>query len=564
MRDKQIIVNVDRDLTRVAVLEESDLAELYIEKEEKQRVVGNIYLGKVVNVLPGMQAAFLDIGFEKNAFLFAADAISNPKKQEDRAAEMPSIKDLVKQDDTILVQVEKEAIGTKGARVVTEITIPGRFLVLMPTVDYIGVSRRIEDDEERNRLKAIGEEICPKGLGLIIRTVAEGMSYEELKTEADFLLNQWHKVQKKANFYSAPKCVYKDSSLLYRIVRDLFNSDVNELIIDDEGQYEKILEILDFFSPELKNRVRFYKNDYPIFDFYNIETKIKSSLERKVWLKSGGYLIIDSAEALTAIDVNTGKFVGSHDLEDTVLRTNLEAIKEIVKQIRLRNIGGIIIIDFIDMISDENKEKIVETLKQELKKDKTKSIVIGFTKLGLLEMTRKKSNQPMDQLLMSTCPICNGRGKVLSEETVARSAEKKIDKILKETKCDAILLELYPKAAAVLIGTGGENLNYLENKYKKHIFIKGSYYMHPEAINVAACGSLAEIEALAKPIKVGDIVEGVVEDLHSLDSSSGIMRVEGFIVQVLNGAHRVNCKVKVMITEVLRTYAIGKVLKEKY
>ncbi len=557
---KQIIVNVDRDLTRVAVLEEGELVELYLEKEDKQRVVGNIYMGRVMNVLPGMQAAFVDIGFQKNAFLFAVDAMS----QNTRGQEVPSIKELVKQNAKILVQVEKESIGTKGARVTTDITLPGRFLVLMPSVAYLGISRKIEKEEERSRLKSIIEGNLPEGMGVIVRTVAENVSGEELLSELQFLLNEWDKILKKANFYEPPLCVYQDSSLLYRIVRDLMNDDVAELVIDDQQEGEKVKEILDFVSPHLKERVIFHRNETAIFDFYPIENKIKGALERKVWLKNGGYLIIDSTEALTAIDVNTGKFVGTHNLEDTVLTTNLEAIGEIVRQIRLRNLGGIIIIDFIDMVEAGHQEAILEALKNALKKDRTKNIVMGFTKLGLLEMTRKKSNQPLDQMLMSDCPICNGKGLVLSEESVAKNAEKKIDLLLKESNQEAILLELYPKVAAVLIGSGGENLAYLESKYQKSIFIKGSYYIHPEEIKVAAVGTLKDIEKEANPVQVGDRIKGVIEDIHTIDPSSGIMRVNGYIIQVVGGAHALNTKVETIITEVFKTYAVGKMIIKKY
>ncbi len=556
--NKEIIVNVERDMTRVSLLEDGELTELYLERTQKQRVVGNIYLGKVENVLPGMQAAFVNIGFDKNAFLYAADAAAHTEG-EDHEELVPPIKDLVKRDETVVVQVEKEPIDTKGARVTTQITLPGRYLVLMPSVNYIGISRRIEEEEERERLKEIGKEICPSDMGLIIRTVAEGKGKEELKQEVDFLVNLWHKIKEKGSMLKAPQLLYKDFTLLYRIIRDLFNEDVYRFVIDDENEYEKVLEILDLLSPQLKDRVELYQKETPIFEFYNIESEINRALQRKVWLKSGGYIIIDSTEALTAIDVNTGKFVGSVDLEDTVLKTNLDAVTEIVRQIRLRNIGGIIIIDFIDMVSEENRDKIIEKLKQELKKDKIKSSVMGFTSLGLLEMTRKKANQRLDQFLMKPCPMCEGRGKVLSEEVVASTAEKRIDQVLQNTKSEAILLELYPKAAAVLIGSGGENLKYLEEKYHKNIFIKGSYSIHPEEITVKAMGSLNEIKEMALPVKVGQVIEVVVEDVHTLDDRNGIARIDGYIVQVDKGAEWLGQKVSVEIIEVNRTYATGKI-----
>jgi len=411
-----LIVDVRENETRVALLEEDDLAEIFIEKASHQRTVGNIYRGKVCSVLPGMQAAFVDIGLEKNAFLYVGEVV--PKNdytdEDDEAGDIReyNIADLLKVGQEVTVQVIKEPVGTKGARVTTHITLPGRQLVLLPNAEYIGVSRRITDDEERAKLKAIAEKLKPPGMGLIVRTASEGMNEEDFTKDLEYLLKLWESIRIKEKAGKVPRCLHKDLSLIERTVRDLFTPDIERLVINDRTQYEKVLEMVRILSPDLLNRVRFYSREYEIFDFYQIEKKIERALSRKVWLKCGGYLVIDKTEALTVIDVNTGKYVGSSDLEETVLKTNLDAAREIAKQIRLRDIGGIIIIDFIDMHKQENQQLILDTLKEALKKDRTKTTIVGMTGLGLIEMTRKKVGCELSILMSTTCPYCGGTGKL--------------------------------------------------------------------------------------------------------------------------------------------------------
>jgi ribonuclease G len=438
----EIIADCGAEESRVALLEDGELVEVYIEKTPPQSLVGNIYRGKVSSVLPGMQAAFIDIGHEKNAFLYVADAVSQkeyhetevPIQNEDIESDAISqkecpefddepireikdikIEDILKQGQELTVQVIKDPIGTKGPRVTTNVTIPGRHLVLLPHNDYIGVSRRIEEDDERAKLKSIAESIKPEGMGLIVRTVSSGKNGEDFEYDINFLVKLWDSIKKKEESGTVPRCIHKDVNLIYRAVRDLFTRDVQKFVINNEEQYENVTELIGMMMPSLKLKVELYSKDYEIFEYYQIENKISRAIERKVWLNCGGYLVIDPTEALTVIDVNTGKYTGAKNLEDTVLKANIEAAKEIARQIRIRNIGGIIIIDFIDMQEPENRQEVLETLKTELKKDRTKTTVVGMTGLGLIEMTRKKMRLGLSSIMSETCPNCNGTGRVLTK-----------------------------------------------------------------------------------------------------------------------------------------------------
>lgn len=404
-------------VNRVALLEDGDLAELYIERSDSERMAGNIYRGKVTSVLPGMQAAFVDIGYEKNAFLYAGDIIAKKEYTEDEEDAIQYVKgcnicELLRPGQELTVQVIKEPIGSKGPRVTTNITLPGRHLVLLPDADYTGVSRRIENESERSKLKKIAENLKPKGMGLIVRTASEGMNEEDFTSDLRFLLNLWESIRKKERSGRVPRCIHKDPNLVYRVVRDMFTKDISKFIINDRRQYNKVLELVDMISPILKYRVEYFSKNYNLFEYYQLETKIARALSRKVWLKSGGYLVIDKTEALTVIDVNTGKYVGSRSLEDTVLKTNLEAAGEIAKQLRLRDIGGIIIIDFIDMHEHQHQQMVLDTLRNALKKDRVKTTVVGMTGLGLIEMTRKKVRQELSTVLSMDCPHCGGTGKM--------------------------------------------------------------------------------------------------------------------------------------------------------
>ncbi len=472
----EILVDVGHLENRVALLEDKELVELYLERSVGDRLVGNIYRGKVCSVLRGMQAAFVDIGYEKNAFLYIADAIpENDEKKNNlqkKKGKKLTINDILKPGQELTVQVTKESIGSKGARLTTHITLPGRYLVLVPNAEYIGISRRIEDEEERQRLNDIIDRIRPKGMGLIVRTAAEGKEREDFLNDLDFLLKLWSTISKKEQKGAVPRCIYTDIDLVSRTVRDMFTVDIDKFIINDSEVYKKIVELLDMTSPTLKSRVELYSKEYGMFEYYGVESEMKRALSKKVWLKCGGYLIIESTEALTIIDVNTGKYVGGKNLEDTVVRANIDAAAEIARQLRLRDIGGIIIIDFIDMHEHEHQQMVVSELKNALKKDRTKTAVIGLTGLGLVEMTRKKVRQRLSSIMYKDCPYCDGTGKVLSPLSVARGAEKEIEKIAAKSDARKLEVNVHPDVAKILIGDNGENVSMLEQEFNKKIVIK--------------------------------------------------------------------------------------------
>lgn len=559
---KEIIINCSNGETRAALLEDRQLVEVYFEYGNHSNIVGNIYKGRVENVLPGMSAAFVDIGLEKNSFLYVDDAVYHLDDEEFKTAakKAKSIRDILKEGQEVIVQVTKEPIGTKGARVVTDLSVAGRYLVLMPTVDYIGVSRRISDEKERARLKELAAQIQPKNMGLIVRTVAEGKGLKELKQDVELLLKVWKSIKRRARRYPAPSLIYKDHDLVYRMVRDVFSSDFDKLIVDSKTEYEKILDILDVLAPNLRSRVYYYHEGIPIFEFYGIEAEIAKALRSKVWLSSGGYLVIDQTEALTSIDVNTGKFTGSKNLEDTVLKTNLEAAEEIARQLRLRDIGGIIVIDFIDMERKKDEEKVLAKLVEATSKERTKTHVIGFTSLGMVEMTRKKVRESIGDILQQPCPYCEGTGKILSEETLVHQVERKILSTAREDDISAILVELHPSVAAKVIGAGGANLRRLEKQSGKTIFVKGRDNFHFEQIEITAAHDKKELEHKALPVKEGQVLDMEVQDLHSGKPEDGISRLDGYVVDIEGAGGFVGKKLRVEITKVFRTYAKGKML----
>lgn len=433
--------------TRVAVVEDGAPVELYVEQEGAQRLVGNIYNGKVQNVLPGMQAAFIDIGLERNAFLYAGDIVMPDGADEDIEREkirsMRNIRDMLKPGQTIMVQVAKDPVGTKGARVTTHITLAGRSLVLMPTMDYVGVSRRIDKDEERTRLRRILSEIRPENMGVIVRTASAGKSREAFAEDLESLKLLYEDIQKRAKRQKAPSLLHAEQSLLFRTVRDLLMKDVDRVFVNDAATLERLREIADMMAPKLKPRI-LLKQSEALFDRYETESKIDKALARKVWIKNGSYIIIDRTEALTCIDVNTGKFVGKDNLEKTITATNCEAAREIARQLRLRDIGGIIIIDFIDMERESNRTMVLNTLKTALKEDHTRSHVFGFTHLGLVEMTRKKTGRSLGDTLQTLCPYCAGDAHVLSPESVMAKVRKQALQVLKGSENKRMLIEVHP------------------------------------------------------------------------------------------------------------------------
>lgn len=503
----EIYIDVALDESRVAVVDEESLAEIHIERQSREAVAGNIYKGRVENVLPGMQAAFVNIGLEKNAFLYVKDAVKNKNPENISHIEDVSINSVLKPGDELIVQVSKEPVGTKGARVTTHITLPGRYVVLMPDIDYIGISRRIEEENERVRLKNLLCKLMPAESGLIIRTEAEGKDEEDFTQDIIFLTKLWDRIIEEAARVKAPKLIHKDLDLVYRSIRDLFNRDTKKVIINDKAAYKSAVELVELFSPEQKKNLEYYDGSVNLFDFYGIEDKIEKALSRKVWLKSGGYIVIDHTEALTSIDVNTGKFTGSYNLKDTVLLTNIEAAREIARQLRLRDIGGIIIIDFIDMNIDQHRIMVLDALKNELKKDRTKSNVLGITQLGLVEMTRKKVGKRLSTIIQKPCPLCEGNGRILDEESIVRKIERQLNRIFKETSVPAVLIEVNDAVEHYMKQSNNGLLKSLEERYGKEIVLRGLWNMEYDDVNIKLISDNKKAKEIVNPVSIGDKVE---------------------------------------------------------
>ncbi len=498
----ELIINVTSQETRVALVEEGVVTELHIERASEKGIVGNIYEGRVMRVLPGMQAAFVDIGLERAAFIYAGDVYENTNEYglimgvEDGekmliepepgyyiSRELP-IEDILQEGQEILVQVSKEPMGTKGARISSRISLPGRNLVLMPTVDHVGVSRRIEDEKERKRLRDLVQSIKPQGFGFIIRTAGEGASLEKLKADMDFLIQLWEQILEKKKKAPMSSLIHSDLDASLRAVRDLFTKDVDRLIIDSREEYEKILQFIDLFMPKLKPAVELYEEKEPIFDAYGIEMEIARALGSKVWLKSGGYITIDIIEALTAIDVNTGKYVGKHNLEDTIFKTNLEAVKEITYQLRLRNIGGIIIIDFIDMERQQDRDKVFNALINALRKDKNKTNILKISELGLVQMTRKRTRENIIQRLGEPCSYCDGKGFLKSRTTIAYEVIRAILREISYTSAHQIYVQVHPNVADFLMDMERGMIEQMENSFNKRIIINANSNFHQEQYEI--------------------------------------------------------------------------------
>ncbi len=444
-----MLISHDTNETRVAMLENQELVELYIERP-KRSVAGNVYLGKVSDVLPGMQAAFVDIGLEKNAFLYV-DEVVTPEGLE--GVPRRDIQSLLKPGQQIMVQVVKDAMGTKGARVTTDISLPGRFLVLMPFSEFVGVSKKVPEPE-RDRLHDIITRHVPPNMGVIVRTVAQGASERDLTSDLEFLLRLWKRVNHQATEALAPEIIYTEMDLALRLVRDVFSEDHRRLIIDNRATFDKVVSFLKKTSPQLLRRVQLYKDRTPLFEQYALAPVIESALRRTVPLPSGGYLTIDKTEALTAIDVNTGRFVGKKSLEDTIVKTNLEAAEEAVRQLRLRDIGGIVVIDFIDMEEPANRSLLLERLGAALERDRTKTRMSDVSRLGLVEITRKNVTEGLYGVLTEPCPTCGGEGRVVSRTTRRIAVERTMREMLRTGKSNAYLFGVNPQTYELVTAPG--------------------------------------------------------------------------------------------------------------
>ncbi|HKX47441.1 MAG TPA: Rne/Rng family ribonuclease [Gaiellaceae bacterium] len=553
---RELLISVDVGEQRVAILEDGRVAEVYLERPERRSIAGNIYLGVVDNVLPGMEAAFVEIGLEKNGFLYV-DEIVGPELEGRKGAR--KIQDLIKRGQTIMVQAVKDPMKSKGARLTTEISLPGRFLVYVPNGEGSGVSRRLED-AERTRLKDIVKGLDPKGGGIIVRTAAEGASAEDVERDLVFLQRLWKTIQANAKNATAPALVYEEAELPLRIVRDLFAGDFVGARIDDDRTHRRIVSYLKKTSPHMVERVHRYREKEPLFEASGVDAEIRSTLHRRVDLPSGGYLVFDYAEAFTVIDVNTGRFVGSRGksaqgrLEDTIVKNNLEAVKEVVRQLRLRDIGGIIVIDFIDMANPKNRETVEEALRSELERDRTKTYVVEISPLGLVEMTRQNVTDGPREILTERCPICDGDGIVVSDATHALEVERKLRAIAKGSRVQAFQVAVHPRVLAVLVGRGGSRLTEVEATARRRFFLvpaAGNGHVHHDHLEVLAQGKLEAMRPAA-PVAEGASVELKLVEVGLHDATAGVGKLDGgYEVVVADAAKLVGKKVKATVGAVL-------------
>jgi ribonuclease G len=549
---RELLVAVDVGEQRVAMLEDERVAEVYLERPERRSIAGNIYLGTVDNVLPGMEAAFVDIGLEKNGFLYV-DEIVVPELE--GRPHGRKIQELIKRGEQVLVQAVKDPMKSKGARLTTEISLPGRFVVFVPFGEGLGVSRRL-DEEERTRLRDVVKALDVKKGGVIVRTAAEGASAEDVERDLVFVQRLWKTIDARAKAASPPELIYQEAELPLRVVRDLFTTDFERAYVDDERTFKRIVGYLKKTSPHMVERVERYKDKTPLFEASGADAEIASTLSRRVDLPSGGYLVFDYAEAFTVIDVNTGRFVGSRSkssgarLEDTVTKNNLEAVKEVVRQLRLRDIGGIIVIDFIDMANPNNRATVEEALRKELERDRTKTYVVEISPLGLVEMTRQNVTDGPREILTKKCPTCGGDGIVVSEATAAVDLERRLRALAAGSRSKAFRVEVSARAGTMLIGPGASRLAALEAQTKKRFFLELKEDEHNDHFVVLEEGSL---QKLTRPVPVdeGSEVDLKLVEVGLHDRSAAIGRHDGLAVSVANAASLVGKKVKVRVERVL-------------
>jgi ribonuclease G len=514
--NNSLVINVDIAETRVALIEGGSITELFVEREQDKSPVGNVFLGKVTRVLPGMQAAFIDISLDRAAFLHVEDVVPqedmdnllNGEDDEDhephvegdeaaavevkpravarRVTRATPIRDVLKEGQSLMVQVSKGPIGTKGARVTSHVALPGRYVVYLPTVDHVGISKRIGNDVERKRLREAIEAVKPPQGGFIVRTVATGLTKKQLKADVGYLVKQWEAVSKRrSEVKSAPAMLYEDLDITLRVARDYFTEDIDKIIIDSQSEYERVRSFIGTFLPERVNDIEFYQGRDPIFDEYGIEDEIARALSRKVPLSSGGYLIIDQAEALTAIDVNTGRFTGKgKDVEETIYQTNLEAVQEIAYQLRFRNIGGLIVLDFIDMERPKNRDRVYKTLIEALKKDRATTTITRISELGLVEMTRKRTRESLGRTLYEPCFFCDGTGQLQSKATICHEIVRQIRREKDTLPGYKVVVNAHPAICDMLKREHKAALEEAQNRFTRQIVVKPHKEYHLEQFDL--------------------------------------------------------------------------------
>ncbi len=511
---KEMIVSSNGHETMVAILEDDLVAEIFVERERQRGVVGNVYKGRVSKVLPGMQSSFIDLGLERDGFLYVAEVVDTieefdrleagdddektengevrARKDREEPKAQPRIEDLLKEGQEILVQVVKEPLGTKGARLTSHVTMPGRFLVFMPTVDHVGVSRKIESREERARLRGIVREFREAhGFtgGVIIRTAAGGRPKEDIVSDLEAFHAIWLDIRQRMESSRAPAVVYREQSLVGKLLRDLLTEDYQAIRIDHSQEYQRVLDLVQRILPGLAPKVKLYSKPFPIFDEYGVQAEIDKALKSKVWLKSGGSIVINQTEALVAIDVNTGRYVGKKvagRLEDTIVKTNLEAVKEIVRQIRLRDLGGIIVLDFIDMEEKKNRQKVLQAVELELKKDRSPSKALAVSDFGLIIITRKRVKQSLERVLTEPCPYCSGTGTIKSTSTICYEILSEVRKIGPDLNGHRLLLRVNPEIARALKEEESAVMSDLSASLGKDVTVKPDFQLHHEQFDVMA------------------------------------------------------------------------------
>ena len=549
---RELVISVDVAEQRVAVLEDDKVAEVYLERDESRSIAGNIYKGTVDNVLPGMEAAFVEIGLEKNGFLYV-DEIVTPELEGRRQGR--KIQDLLSRGEEILVQAVKDPMKSKGARLTTEISLPGRFVVYVPSGEGFGVSRRLPDDE-RSRLREILKSVGPKKGGVIVQTAAEGASAEDIERDIDFLERLWKAIQDQAKQVEAPSLVYQEAELPLRVIRDLFTNDFERAVVDHDLTYKRIVGYLKKTSPHMAEKVQKHTGKTALFEELGVEDEIRSTLSRRVDLPSGGYLVFDYAEAFTVIDVNTGRFVGSRSkssgqrLEDTITKNNLEAVKEVVRQLRLRDIGGIIVIDFIDMANPKNRGAVEDALKSELERDRTKTYVVEISPLGLVEMTRQNVAHGPREILTKRCPTCHGDGIVVSETSAAVEAERKLRALAAASRTGAFKVELNAHVATILIGPGAARLQAIEDRTRRRFFLVGKEGMPADHFEVLDRGPVAKLQP-ESPVAEGEERQLKLVEVGLHDSTAGVAKEGDLTIAVAGAAGMVGKRVKLRVERVL-------------
>ena len=496
---REIYINVTPHEKRVAVISDKRIQEFYVERPDSINLVGNIYKGRVEAVLPGMGAAFVELGLPKNGFLYVSDVVAGASSYEKVLGEAyeeyaqnteshkgrSSISELLKKGDEVVVQVVKEPISTKGARLTTHVSIPGRFLVLMPFDNHIGLSKRIEDRKERDRIRKILEDLkLPKDIGFVVRTAAIGASQRDFMRESRYLIRLWHHIKDRARRAKPPQAIHREYDIVLRVARDVFTEEVSRLEVDSRDEFNGIMKFLSIYAPHLRSRVRFYRGQIPLFERFEIEPQIDKLYNRIVHLKSGGYLIFDETESLVAIDVNSGKFVGRKNLEDTAFKTNLEAAEEVPRQLKLRDIGGIIIIDFIDMEFPGHRASVFKTLERALENDKAKTNILNISSIGLVEMTRQRMRQSIESKSYQKCPYCNGRGTVKSVSTIAIELMRRLEHVLAQSKSREVFVSVHPDVASYVSAPERSMVRPLERRFRKTIRVIEDPNMHIEDIKI--------------------------------------------------------------------------------